>query len=57
MPRGTRLRNVRVGDELWSAAKAIAAARGETLTDVIVRALNGYVRRHRDQVTPSPQSD
>ena len=39
----TPARGVRVADELWSAAKAKAAANGETVTDVIVRALQEYV--------------
>lgn len=46
MPRGTTLRNVRVTAELWDAAKAIAAERGETLSDVIRTALERYVKRH-----------
>ncbi len=41
----TRARGVRVPDELWDAAKAKAAERGETVTDVIVRALERYVKR------------
>lgn len=50
---GTRIRAVRVPDELWDAAKATAAARaaagveGETVTAVITRALENYVRKHR----------
>jgi hypothetical protein len=40
----TPARSVRVGEALWSAAKARAAERGETVTDVIVRALREYVR-------------
>lgn len=39
-------RSVRVPDELWSAAKRVAADRGETITDVIIRALVRYVRAH-----------
>ena len=39
----TPSRNVRISDELWQAAKAAAADRGETVTDVIVRALEQYV--------------
>lgn len=39
----TPARSVRVADELWRAAKAKAAAEGETVTDVIVRALEEYV--------------
>lgn len=44
----TPTRNVRVGDELWQAAKARAAERGETVTDVLVRALKRYVRQRSD---------
>ena len=43
MSKGTPIRPVRVPDELWEAAKATAAARGETVSAVLVRALNEYV--------------
>jgi hypothetical protein len=43
----TKLRNVRVPDELWSAAMAEAKAEGRTLTDVIVSDLHRYVNRRR----------
>lgn len=46
MPPGTRLRNLRVADDLWHAAKAIAASRGESLSDVIRTALERYVKRY-----------
>ena len=36
----------RVRDELWEAAQRAAADNGETLTDVLVRALERYVRDH-----------
>ena len=36
--------SVRVSDDLWQAAKRVAADRGETVTDVIIRALTRYVR-------------
>lgn len=39
----TPVRNVRVPDPLWEAAKARAAAEGRTVTDVIVTALHRYV--------------
>lgn len=39
-------RHVRVPDELWEAAKRVAADRGETMTAVIIRALERYVRAH-----------
>jgi hypothetical protein len=41
----TPARSVRVGDPLWAAAKAKAEERGETVTDVLVRALERYVKR------------
>ena len=44
MPEGTPLRNVRVADDLWQAAMAKAAERGETLSDVLRRALEKYVK-------------
>ena len=44
MPDGTPLRNVRVPDDLWQAAMAKAAERGETLSDVLRRALERYVK-------------
>lgn len=39
-------RSVRISDELWEAAKRVAADRGETVTAVIIRALMRYVRDH-----------
>ena len=51
MPRVARedwvpIRTVRVPDELWEAAKRVASDRDETVTDVILRALERYVRDH-----------
>jgi predicted HicB family RNase H-like nuclease len=43
----TPLRNVRVPDELWSAAMAEAREEGRSLTDVIVSDLHRYVNRRR----------
>jgi predicted HicB family RNase H-like nuclease len=37
-------RSVRVPDDLWAAAKAQAAQRGETVTDAVIRALKRYVK-------------
>jgi hypothetical protein len=39
---------VRVPDELWQAVKRAAADRGETITDVIIRALKRYLRDYPD---------
>ena len=36
------LRNIRVPDDLWSAAKVVAARRNETVTDAIIRFLIAY---------------
>ena len=46
MPRDdwVPVRTVRVPDELWEAVKRAAADRGETVTDVVLRALERYVR-------------
>lgn len=38
-------RSIRIEEALWQAAKQKAAERGETVTDVITRALERYVRR------------
>ena len=40
----TPQRSVRVPDAIWQAAQAEAAERGETVTDVVVRALRRYGR-------------
>lgn len=36
------LRTVRVPDDVWQAAKTRAAEQGETVTDVLLRALRQY---------------
>lgn len=41
MPK-TPIRPVRVPDELWQAAQAKAAEKGETVSDAIRRALREY---------------
>jgi len=42
---GNPARAVRIEDELWNAAKTKAAERGESVSDVIRRALERYVKR------------
>ncbi|MBO9522333.1 MAG: hypothetical protein J7518_12420 [Nocardioidaceae bacterium] len=37
---------VRIPDDLWQAALRAAHDQGETVTDVIIRALKRYVREH-----------
>lgn len=46
----TKLRNIRVDDALWTAVKAIASDRRETVSAVIKRALVEYVERHGGSV-------
>ena len=41
----TPIRSVRVPEELWQAAQAVAARQDRTLTDVINDALRRYVKR------------
>ena len=41
----TRLRSVRVPDDVWKDAQERAAKRGETVSAVIVRALERYAAR------------
>ena len=41
------VRNVRVADDLWKPALALARERGETITSVIESALKRYVSRSR----------
>lgn len=53
---GEPRRTIRIPDELWHPALAIATARKETVPDVVRRALAAYVRRHRNDITPgAPQ--
>ena len=41
----TPIRAVRVGVALWEAAQATASERGETVSDVVRRALEEYVTK------------
>lgn len=43
MSKGTPHHAIRIEDDLWAEAKAVAALNGETLSDVIRRALRDYV--------------
>ena len=52
----TPKRNIRVG-QVWDEAAAIAAARGETMTAVIERALQRYVTRHRPEIPRTSTED
>lgn len=46
MPPGTTLRNFRADDTLWQRARAVAASRGESLSDVLRKALEQYIKRY-----------
>jgi predicted transcriptional regulator len=39
-------RTIRVPDELWETVQQVAAERGETVTDVVLRALTRYARTY-----------
>lgn len=41
--RGEPLRNVRIGDALWQAAKAKASWQGTTVSEIIRKYLRAYV--------------
>lgn len=43
MSKGTTPRAIRISDELWQAAKAVAERRSETISDVVRVALERYV--------------
>jgi predicted HicB family RNase H-like nuclease len=42
---GTPRRTIRISDALWAAAVAKAAERGESVSDILRRALERYVKR------------
>lgn len=46
MPNAPRtpLRSFRIPDDLWAAAQAKAGAKGESVSDVVRRSLERYVR-------------
>jgi hypothetical protein len=47
--KGTDRRTVRVAAALWEAARIVAVARGENLSDVVRDSLRAYVEEHRDK--------
>lgn len=52
----TKLRNFRIPDAVYVPANRVAAARGESLTDLVEKALTAYYRRHRSD-DPGPDAD
>lgn len=47
MSKGTTHRSVRVEDELWETARALAAQNDETMSDIIRDALRRYIEDNR----------
>lgn len=45
-------RTMRIPDEVWLEVQRIAADRGETVTDVTMRAFRRYIRDFGDEVEP-----
>ncbi len=43
MSKGTKRRSIRIEDELWDAAQAIADGRGDNLSSIIRDALRQYL--------------
>jgi antitoxin component of RelBE/YafQ-DinJ toxin-antitoxin module len=41
----TPMRTIRISDELWTAALAVANANGVTVSDVVRNALTAYVEK------------
>jgi predicted transcriptional regulator len=50
-------RMFRIDSALYAQAKAIAAARNETLTHVVTEALTRYVRRHSSELSAPTAKD
>lgn len=51
---GVTPRQVRVPDDLWHAARATAARRGETVADILRQALETYVTNNNESA-PAPR--
>ncbi len=45
----TPTRTIRVPEDLWSAVKAKAASENRTVTDVIIRGLEAYVKELQEE--------
>jgi predicted transcriptional regulator len=44
MSKGTTPRAIRISDDLWQEAKVVADRRSDTVSDVIRRALEQYIK-------------
>lgn len=51
----TKIRGIRVPDELWEDAQRVAKARGEDVSAEVRAGLERYVRRNRDLLRGSAQ--
>lgn len=47
----TKIRGVRIPDDLWEDAQRVAEARGEAVSDEVRAALERYVKRNKDLLT------
>lgn len=50
MSKGTPRRSVRIPDDEWNAALAIATERGDNLSDILRRALTQYIEAEKGGV-------
>lgn len=48
MSKGTTPRAIRIDDDLWEAAKSATHDKGDTISEVVRRALVEYVRKHQE---------
>ena len=46
MSRGTTHRTIRIPDEVWQPALAVAEREGDTLSEIVRRALIAYTAAH-----------
>lgn len=50
----TPVHNFRIPDPVWKPAERVAGKLGETVTDVVIRALKAYARRHPQLAAEDP---
>lgn len=55
MARGTPLRNVRIPDSIWQPALQRASEHGESVSDVVRRALTEYAQPDTDTDTDTEE--
>lgn len=55
--KGNTARRFRISDEEYEAAQAVAAERGETISDICRAALAAYVKRYGTPTADGPRDD